>query len=673
MTEFESEPVTSESLMRQISALRVKVTEEKEKHHIFDRQYKQWSDRETDLLKQLETVRDLKNKAREERAKSKECIRDSEWAIRKLEREYQRQLLLEAEANKFTEVARQLDIETAGRPWREFAYDHQIVGAKRLAFVKRGFLGDKMGLGKTLTSIIWADMVKAKRVLVFAPKETLSNFEREIKHWAGEDRAFISLVGHNKSTRSIFLDAIKLGGAEQYIITVNLEAWRRDEDLIPDLISINPDTVIIDESHAIKKSTSIAFKGIKELVYANNQCPECNNNEFSERYIVPPGEYGTKQAWACTKCEFKTWDQKDICSVKNVLPMTGTPILNKPQELWPILFLIDKKMYPRERAFLDDFCVQACPEGCYYSCPHTKRWKFRQGGLEELSKKIGGQIVMRDRHSAGIIIPPQEVQMYNLNFSKETYPEQWFAYMALARHAAVLLESDKVLTVPSFIALLTRFRQMMTWPAGIELKNERGEVLYRCNVQQSIKLDKAEELAKQLIESGEKVVLFSQFKNPLHELHRRLNGAILDNDKAVSSVILDGSTSDYTKEEIKNDFDAMVNSTHDKFDIVLCNYRVGGQSLNFTAAAHTIILDEEWNPGKRDQAYARTDRMGQTRDTTVHLLRCVSEDMGGTMLIDEFMAGLMDEKENLVEGFESTAKISAQKILDILKKTIEEG
>lgn len=665
---------TADDLIREIANLRGEVSEIKSNFEIFDRQYKFWGDKEQELLKQLSVARDAKTKAKDQRDQGNYQVRDIEQNITKLERELRRKQLQEAEFNRFADTARQMDLDTAGRPWREFAYDHQIIGAKRLAFVKRGFLGDKMGLGKTLTSLIYADMVNAKRVLIFAPKETLANFEREIQHWAG-DRPLISLVSKSKSVRDIFLTAIRTVEADQYIITVNLEAWRKDPELIDDLIAIKPDTVIIDEAHAIKKRSTKAFEGIDDIVYANNECPSCGGSEFWNRRIVPPDAWGAQPAWVCKNCEYKTWDQVDICSVKNVLPMTGTPILNKPQELWPLLYLIDKKAYPREKDFLVDFCVMECPHGCYY-CSHTKRWKFKKGGLEALSKKIGGQFIMRDRKSAGIIIPPQEVQVYNLNFSKQSYPEQWQAYKSLATHYAVLLGSDQVLSVPAFIALLTRFRQMMTWPAGIELKDENGIPLYRCEVNQSIKLDRAESLAKELIEAGEKVVLFSQFKTPLHELHKRLNGFYLeDENKTISSVVLDGATDDYTKELIKDDFDAKTNSSHDRYDIVLCNYRVGGQSLNFTAAAHTIILDEEWNPGKRDQAYARTDRIGQTRETTVHLLRCYNEELAshGIMLIDEFMAGLMDEKANLVEGFESTTKSTAAAILDMLKRTLEEG
>lgn len=660
--------LTFDDLIKRMAELREYVTARREEKQIFDKGYKIWADQEKALFESLANIRKNKDEADAKRQANNKEISKTEFEINQLERELERKRQLELEKNIFAEAVKEIELATAGAPWREWAYPHQILGAQKLAMVKRGFLGDKMGLGKTLTSLIWADMVGAKRVLVFAPKEVLNNFQREIKHWA-KHRILINLVSQPKFTRDLMLSAIRTSKASQFIILINLEAWRRDEQLIEDLISIKPDTVIIDEAHAVKSMSSVSFKGIKKIVYANNDCPKCGHGEFGIRSIIPPGGNFTKRAWACnnSECDLITWDQTDICSVKHVLPMTGTPILNKPQELFPLLNLIDKRTYSRETDFLYDFCTQD---------PFTKRWQFRRGGIEALTKKIGNQFVMRDRQSAGIIIPPQEIQYHNLNFSKHTHPEQWRAYIQLAQHAAVLLESDKVLTVPAFIALLTRFRQMMTWPAGIELKDENGIPMFRCEVKQSVKLEKAEELAKELIESGEKVVLFSQFKKPLQELQRRLNGyQFPDSEKVISSVTLDGETPEHIRESIKDDFDATTNTSHDKYDIVLANYRVGGVSLNFTAAAQMIVLDQEWNPGKRDQAYARIDRMGQTRDTTVHVISAASEELAnhGIFQIDQFMAELMEQKENIVEGFEEQTRNNAAKMLDMLRKTIEEG
>jgi SNF2 family DNA or RNA helicase len=93
---------------------------------------------------------------------------------------------------------------------------------------------------------------------------------------------------------------------------------------------------------------------------------------------------------------------------------------------------------------------------------------------------------------------------------------------------------------------------------------------------------------------------------------------------------------------------------------VLCNYRVGGVGVNFTDATQMIILDEEWNPGKRDQAYDRIHRMGQDKPVTIHVLR-----VAGT--VDRWLEDIISEKEAMIDGFHNVADNMAQQMFDALK------
>jgi predicted nuclease with TOPRIM domain len=64
-------------------------------------------------------------------------------------------------AAEFATLENRWDLMTAGAPWREWAKDHQIGGAKKAVYEGRLILGDTMGLGKTLTSVIFCDMIRA--------------------------------------------------------------------------------------------------------------------------------------------------------------------------------------------------------------------------------------------------------------------------------------------------------------------------------------------------------------------------------------------------------------------------------------------------------------------------------------------------------------------------------
>ena len=110
----------------------------------------------------------------------REAARRTETMLRLFRQAMQNELAMDA----FKSSALEFDRITAGLHWREFAFDHQIEGGKWLAANPRCILGDKMGLGKSLTSLIACDMLQAQRVLIIVPDDIVSNFVHEVYKWA---------------------------------------------------------------------------------------------------------------------------------------------------------------------------------------------------------------------------------------------------------------------------------------------------------------------------------------------------------------------------------------------------------------------------------------------------------------------------------------------------------
>jgi SNF2 family DNA or RNA helicase len=243
----------------------------------------------------------------------------------------------------------------------------------------------------------------------------------------------------------------------------------------------------------------------------------------------------------------------------------------------------------------------------------------------------------------------------------------------LSKHAMIVLNSGDKLPIVAMIALITRKRQGHLWPAGFEIRDPKTDAIVFSvgdEVQESIKLDRIimrpdrsesgdwEGMIPDFTgmgdkTNGERVVVFSQFKGPLKELETRLNEA------GISVVRFDGDTPNDIRNQVKRDFDRkhLSEGQEYKWQVVLANYRTGGVGLNFTAATQMIVLDEEWNVGKNEQAYARIDRIGQTEQNSVHILR-----LSGT--VDTWMAELIENKRNMVEGFETNAEMAN----DMLKR-----
>lgn len=200
-------------------------------------------------------------------------------------------------------------------------YGYQQTAAQFLALARGGILGDDPGAGKTLTLIATAEMIgpEAFPVLVVCPKAVRPSWKREWesnvpgrrvqvvsggavarrKQIAGEDGEYDVLVIQTdllpKHSRLAPYGSVRLS---------------EDEKTEKDLNGIQWGTVILDEAHRIKN---------------------------------PKGKW-TRAAWALgDKARFR-------------FGMTGTPIADTPDDLWPILRFVAPSAWPSRTRYVDLFC-----------------------------------------------------------------------------------------------------------------------------------------------------------------------------------------------------------------------------------------------------------------------------------------------------------------------------
>lgn len=568
--------------------------------------------------------------------------------------------------DEFATLEARWDLETIGAPWREWAKDHQLTGAKKIVAARNIIVADGMGLGKTLQSLIAMDMVQAatkhaspsspflgdmvevydyetkgyktkivdsvqkpcgRKILYLCPSATVRNVEREVKHWTPL-RSPVVLGGMTRKEREFVLTLVK--DMPEFFVICNYEAWRKDKALLKSLGELNFDTVILDEAHLLKEVKTNAFRGVKQIIGENR----------------PP----------------------------YVIPMTGTPILNKAVDFYALLHLIKPDQYYSLNRYLQEFCRQ----------DDKGKWRFRVGGLENLAKRINGNYIRRTKDDAGIQLPPKTIEEHILTLDETTYPLQAQARRQMNQWGSITLDEHnpaninpdtglpKAISAAAVIAIFTRLRQIETWPAGIEIKDEKtGETKIKFDVEESQKLDYVIRYDDSSSDSRyhewtglltdicpeERTVVFSQFNAPLDELKRRADLA------GLRSCVLRGDTSAAEREVIARDFDGKHTKFEDaQYDVVFANYKVGGTGLNMSGATQMIVLDEEWNPGKRDQAYDRIHRLDSTKPVTIHVIR-----NGAT--IDDWLANLIAEKEDMIDGFNTANEKSMTELWDDFKNS----
>lgn len=535
------------------------------------------------------------------------------------------------------------------------AFPYQIEGAEILARAGSGILADDMGLGKGLTSLLWLNKIGAKRTLVTGPKEITSNLKNEIPKWV-KDKPLFDLRGYAPHLREDVFNIVR--DFDEYIAIISLESWRKDSTVIDKLVSLQFDSLLIDEAHHINNGRTLSYKGVHEIIYAVNKCPDCGylitprymcrrenctkkGTRFQSRRCLSCGHMATKIG--IPKCDLCGCDPngnlEKARSIQNVLEMTGTPLLNKPLDLLWLLSLVDERFHsPKE--FLKAHCKPAVEGGGKYVwSPYGKR---------KLVKMIAPYYVRRLKKDVGLNLPPQTIETREYDFDKAKYPEQWKAYKKLEDGFRIELESE-VIGITEVVVQLLRLRQMLVWPQGIVVRDpETKEITGRVGIANSFKLDIVDRLSQEFLET-QRIAVFSQFKEPLHELQRRLGAR---------SVVYDGSTPDSVRQAIRQDFRA---GTHTpRWDALLCNYRSAGEGLNLPGATATIILDEQWNPGKNKQAYDRTLRLDQTKATKIVIPRVL-----GT--VDDWMAELNEFKSQIVDGFDAAVNWR-ERLLDVMDK-----
>jgi SNF2 family DNA or RNA helicase len=387
------------------------------------------------------------------------------------------------------------------------------------------------------------------------------------------------------------------------------------------------------------------FKNAQKMLMGDNTCPDCGALIMGT--ARPCGSCGWKKDWLRPDSLEQLLSTK---SAKRVLLMTGTPILNSPVDLFSLLHLLDPVTFPSMVRFKKTYLLMN---------HHSGRHEFKRNGLDDLKPYIEDRYLARTKDDVGLKLPTRRIHVERVDLDPAEYPLQARTIEQVTKTAQIILSSGQTMTLFDILTILLRKRQAGVWPGGIEMKDLDGNVIFSVGseVRESVKFDRALERVQEYHALGRRQVVFSQFRTVLVEFEDRLTKA------GLRVARMDGSTPEGKRNEIRTNF-YRAKGEEPKWDIVLCHYKTGGAGLNLTSATVTHILDEEWNAGKRDQAYGRSHRLGQTEETDIHVYR-----IPGT--VDTFMANLISLKEKLANDFKQT--MTNDELMSRLTEAIRRG
>ena len=204
----------------------------------------------------------------------------------------------------------------------------------------------------------------------------------------------------------------------------------------------------------------------------------------------------------------------------------------------------------------------------------------------------------------------------------------------------IVEQVDKVKLNPVMVlSLATRLRQATACPSILTTETIP-----------SGKLDRCCDLVDQITSNGEKVVIFSTFKETVKELEERLSSY----KPLIGTGDIDDATISKNVDEFQKDGTAKV---------FIGTWQKCGTGITLNKATYMIFIDTPWTPGQMQQACDRIHRIGTVKPVFIYNL--IANDT-----FDERVLEIVNDKE-AISDYLIDGKIT-QKHADIIKKYIEE-
>ncbi|GAA3984580.1 DEAD/DEAH box helicase [Actinomadura viridis] len=320
------------------------------------------------------------------------------------------------------------------------------------------------------------------------------------------------------------------------------------------------------------------------------------------------------------------------------LALTGTPVENHLTELWSIMEFANPGLMGPRSAFRERFAVPIERDGDERAAQALRR-ATRPFILRRLKT---------DRSIISDLPEKQEIKVYcNLT------AEQGSLYQAtLDDMLARIAESDDRQRRGLVLATMAKLKQVCNHPA--QLLKDGSRLPGR-----SGKLERLEEICAEVLEQGEKALVFTQYAEFGSMLRPYLAARL---ERPV--LWLHGGTSREERDELVRRFQEEAEPS-----VFLLSLKAAGTGLTLTAANHVVHVDRWWNPAVEDQATDRAFRIGQTRNVQVRKFICV-----GTM--EERVDEMIERKKALAESIVGTGEdwlteLSVAELRDMLRLSPE--
>ena len=472
-----------------------------------------------------------------------------------------------------------------------------------------GFLlGDQPGLGKTLSVMNLALHRKLtrkdKHCLVICCINTAKYnwYEDIIKHTNGEQTPY--LIGTRKNRKGV--ESIR-GSKEKLddLLTLKKYGQKKNGEKLPYFLIINIEAIRYKEGRKYPiadRIIELINEGNINMIAVDEIHKNCSPTSNQGKQVLKiKKQTGKKLEW---------------------IPMTGTPITKSPLDCFLPLRLIDAHDYSSFYLWSQNFCVYGGFGGHevigYKNMPHLKAM-VQDNMLRRLKKDV-------------LDLPPK---IHITEYVENTlYQQRLYAQV----RGDMLAQKGVLQASMNPLAQFIRLRQVNGYPEVIDNTLSPTSKDY---LSKNAKMKRILEIIDLHVSQGEKVVVYSNWVEPLRTLYRYVS-------KKYKTCCYTGTMSDADKEKNKRVF-----TTNPEYMVMLGTIGALGTSHTLTVAHIEIFFDEPWNATDKEQAEDRCHRISATEPLMIY-----------TMLT----TGTVDDKvHNIVYTKDGIAKYIIDDDLDFKK------
>ncbi len=300
--------------------------------------------------------------------------------------------------------------------------------------------------------------------------------------------------------------------------------------------------------------------------------------------------------------------------------LTGTPIENRLSELWSIFNFLNHGYLGSRTKFRKEF---ALPIENYQD----------QVAMARLQRMVRPFILRRLKTDPAVIqdLPERlEMDVYCTLTDEQAELYQKVVDEGLPRIADATGRNRRI----HVFNLLTKLKQILNHPVQYLYKIGPNTIPNVPLAGRSGKLDRLTAMLEEVLEVGDKALIFTQFAEMGYLLQEHIRNTL-----ETPVLYLHGGVPGSKRQAMVNRFQDDPHAP----PIFILTLKAGGLGLNLTAANHVFHYDRWWNPAVEKQAADRIFRIGQTRNVQIHKFVTA-----GTL--EEAIQEMLERKKNLAES-----------------------